>query len=421
MMHRSLLFLAVAASLIQIYGSLQVQMPEAEALQTQMEPLTEENDLNAQVKELQKNVSELWTYIYTLRNSVSSHLMHLRQHQEELEITVHRLEHHHDGHGGSHGEYSSRDVHHHSGDQHSHSGEHHSHSGEHHSHSGEHHSHSGEHHSHSGEHHSHSGEHHSHSGEQHSHSGEQHSHSGEQHSHSGEHHHHESHSHTTTANAPAAHTHDDDHHQHQHKDSHENDDIQQLTQQVSEPVIEPVVVATQHQSHYNRQSHSHSRSGSTTRDPLQLMNESSFHHHHHDHHRNEPSTRNQIAFLPKYSEYNLYDFAICDVQPNRAIAEELQQEIVGQVALWEKKRGGRQLSIHVRLQGFNVGDHHAGHHGSQQELQQEEDNETPTQEVGHKHGFHIHASGDLSNGCQSAGPHFNPKNVTHGGIDVIVR
>ncbi|KAI8986233.1 superoxide dismutase [Trametes punicea] len=31
-----------------------------------------------------------------------------------------------------------------------------------------------------------------------------------------------------------------------------------------------------------------------------------------------------------------------------------------------------------------------------------------------KRGFHIHTSGDLSNGCTSAGAHFNPLDRTHG-------
>lgn len=34
-----------------------------------------------------------------------------------------------------------------------------------------------------------------------------------------------------------------------------------------------------------------------------------------------------------------------------------------------------------------------------------------------KHGFHIHTSGDLSQGCKSACDHYNPFGVTHGSLD----
>jgi Cu-Zn family superoxide dismutase len=38
-----------------------------------------------------------------------------------------------------------------------------------------------------------------------------------------------------------------------------------------------------------------------------------------------------------------------------------------------------------------------------------------------KHGFHVHALGDTTNGCMSTGPHFNPKNLEHGAPEDEIR
>eukprot|EP01004_Peranema_trichophorum_P010245 NODE_9018_length_626_cov_71.017893_g8390_i0.p1 GENE.NODE_9018_length_626_cov_71.017893_g8390_i0~~NODE_9018_length_626_cov_71.017893_g8390_i0.p1 ORF type:complete len:164 (+),score=28.86 NODE_9018_length_626_cov_71.017893_g8390_i0:59-550(+) len=37
------------------------------------------------------------------------------------------------------------------------------------------------------------------------------------------------------------------------------------------------------------------------------------------------------------------------------------------------------------------------------------------------HGFHIHEKSDFSEGCKSAGPHYNPLGQTHGGPNDVAR
>uniref|UniRef100_A0A147BUC0 Putative copper/zinc superoxide dismutase n=1 Tax=Ixodes ricinus TaxID=34613 RepID=A0A147BUC0_IXORI len=37
------------------------------------------------------------------------------------------------------------------------------------------------------------------------------------------------------------------------------------------------------------------------------------------------------------------------------------------------------------------------------------------------HGFHVHQYGDITKGCASAGGHFNPLSMYHGGPDSVVR
>jgi Cu-Zn family superoxide dismutase len=37
------------------------------------------------------------------------------------------------------------------------------------------------------------------------------------------------------------------------------------------------------------------------------------------------------------------------------------------------------------------------------------------------HGFHVHEFGDISKGCSTAGPHYNPYKTDHGGPNSVIR
>ena len=74
---------------------------------------------------------------------------------------------------------------------------------------------------------------------------------------------------------------------------------------------------------------------------------------------------------------------------NRAVAV-LRSEAVNGVVWFTQNKEGEETTIQGEIKGLTPG----------------------------LHGFHIHQYGDSTNGCISAGPHFNPFGLTHGGPTV---
>ena len=71
-------------------------------------------------------------------------------------------------------------------------------------------------------------------------------------------------------------------------------------------------------------------------------------------------------------------YAICSIDSGDG-------KITGKAMFWQK--AGRKCDIYVEVNGLTAG----------------------------KHGIHIHEFGNLSDGCNTAGAHYNPYNLTHGG------
>lgn len=77
---------------------------------------------------------------------------------------------------------------------------------------------------------------------------------------------------------------------------------------------------------------------------------------------------------------------------NRAICV-LNGENVNGVIILEEDLSSKNTIIKIKINGLTVG----------------------------KHGLHIHQSGDTRNGCESMGPHYNPFNKMHGGLNTKIR
>jgi len=84
-------------------------------------------------------------------------------------------------------------------------------------------------------------------------------------------------------------------------------------------------------------------------------------------------------------------WATCSLGPNGKPCDGKAQKgcvtVTGRVLIQEKEDGSVRISY--RIEGLTPG----------------------------KHGFHIHEKADFSQGCVSAGPHYNPHAMTHGGPD----
>uniref|UniRef100_K9IWW1 Superoxide dismutase [Cu-Zn] n=1 Tax=Desmodus rotundus TaxID=9430 RepID=K9IWW1_DESRO len=79
--------------------------------------------------------------------------------------------------------------------------------------------------------------------------------------------------------------------------------------------------------------------------------------------------------------------AICQVRPSASLDAEKPQ-VTGFV-LFRQPVPGAQLEAFFNLEGF------------------------PPEANGTKHAIHVHQFGDLSQGCESTGPHYNPLAVQH--------
>ncbi|XP_067135686.1 uncharacterized protein [Centruroides vittatus] len=390
-------------------------------------------DLKTQIENLEKNLSSLWSMVSDMNKNVKHDLHQLHLFQMEVNDKLKNFlgmplknegkDMHHmneDGLKHSDAEHSdhSKSYHgsfqdHHHDDRH-HGGHHddHHHGGHHDDH---HHDHHGGHHDdyHHDDHHGYHGPHHYgsdvHSREDHHDSHEDH-HDDSHHHNDSSHEHDDSHKgHDDHSDHPHGHDDHSDHHQghDDHSDHHHGHDDHSDHHQGHDDHDDHSDHSSHDNSHHHHSDHhdtttqtdhSHSDDHSQHKEVHNVSHDDHHHHHesHHDYHHHHHNQSHHSQSLN-------FDFAICNVTSNRAIPEEKQQNVTGLIRLWQKENG--TLHVHIQLEGFKIHQHDSGDHKSDK----------------HSHGFHVHRDGDLSNGCQSTGPHYNPLEVAHGGPKSPVR
>uniref|UniRef100_Q5GR13 Superoxide dismutase [Cu-Zn] n=1 Tax=Megathura crenulata TaxID=55429 RepID=Q5GR13_MEGCR len=118
-----------------------------------------------------------------------------------------------------------------------------------------------------------------------------------------------------------------------------------------------------------------------------------------------------------HPESDEYMYARCEMGMNPVMAN-TPHNIQGTIFLRQKIY--QPLEVLLHLKGFDVpaGDHdhsgHAAHMGHTHHTDH-------TGHAGHVHGFHVHEFGDMSNGCNSFGGHYNPDKVDHSGHESDTR
>ncbi|XP_078062024.1 uncharacterized protein LOC144487825, partial [Mustelus asterias] len=103
----------------------------------------------------------------------------------------------------------------------------------------------------------------------------------------------------------------------------------------------------------------------------------------HGHHRDHGHPREHGRH---WGDRHPLDHAICHVQPNPRVGAQDANNITGEIRLRRQRSNGTEILFD--LHGFRSS--------------------------GKPHAVHVHEFGDLSNGCESLGGHFNPHNMRHG-------